>query len=189
MLKNVVIMAGGMSRRFSRDKTIEMFNGKRLIEYPADTFKGRVQNLAVSAKDESKYAFLGLPFIKDIYDVQCPMVGILSALRHFMEPVFVVAADTPFVMYEHAGKLYEAVKNADAAVPFVDGKHHPLYACYNIGMIPVFERAVASEEYRLMQAFSSADVIYLDEKQILSSEYERKAFLNINTQEDLKSIK
>lgn len=189
MLKNVVIMAGGQSRRFKRDKTLEIFNGKRLIEYPVDTFRGRAENLVVVAKDCSKYSFLGIDCIFDIYEAQCPMVGILTALKHYNAPVFVVAADTPFVMYEHAEKLFDVVKNADAAVPFIDGRHHPLYACYNTGMIPVFERAVELGEFRLMQAFDGMNVIYLDEKRILSSENERKSFININTEQDIKSIK
>lgn len=188
MVENVAIMAGGQSRRFNRDKTLEILDGRRLIEYPADMFRGRVKRLAVVAKDCSKYSFLGIECVRDIYEQQCPMVGILSVLKAFNAPVFVIAADTPFVLYSHAEKLWEHVTDADAVVPVIFGKHHPLYACYNVGMIPVFEDAVSRGDFSLMKSFDRAKVVYLDESQILSSENEKKSFININTEADIKSI-
>ncbi|WP_415238280.1 molybdenum cofactor guanylyltransferase [Seleniivibrio woodruffii] len=185
MIRNAAIMAGGQSRRFNSDKTLEVIGGHRLIEYPAMELGKWADRLVVVAKDCGKYSFLDLPCVQDEQEQQCPMIGILTALKHFGEEVFVVAADTPLVNSAHAEKLLAACKGHDAAVPVIYGKTHPLYACYAPSMIPVFEKQVAAGNFRLMDAFALSDVVYLDEGQTLASENEKISFININTKDDL----
>ncbi len=98
---NIAVMAGGQSRRFKADKTVELFDGKPLIKHAIDNLSDIADGIIVVAKDCSKYSFLDIECITDAYDVQCPMVGILTALKHFKTPVFVVAADVPFVSASH----------------------------------------------------------------------------------------
>ncbi len=101
---NIAVMAGGQSRRFKADKTVELFDGKPLIKHAIDNLSDIADGIIVVAKDCSKYSFLDIECITDAYDVQCPMVGILTALKHFKTPVFVVAADVPFVSASHVKK-------------------------------------------------------------------------------------
>lgn len=188
MIKNAAIMAGGQSRRFNRDKTLELFRGKRLIEYGVDTLKSVAENVVVVAKDSDKYSFLDIEFVHDEYEIQCPMVGILTALKHFRSDIFVVAADTPFVMGKHAERLMSALKGHSAAVPFIKGKHHPLYACYGIGIIDIFEDALKRGDFALMKCLFAADAVFPDENELCDSDEETSAFININTQDDLKNV-
>jgi len=125
MIRNTAIMAGGQSRRFNSDKTMEEVFGKKLIQHTADGISAWSDALVVVAKDCSKYSFLGVPCVKDLSEQQCPMVGILTALKYFNSHVFVVAADTPLVNPEHADRLLKACQGRDAAVPVIDGKMHP----------------------------------------------------------------
>lgn len=187
MIRNTAIMAGGQSRRFNSDKTLEDVFGKKLIQYAVDALSGWSENLVVVSKDCGKYSFLGVPCAADVFEQQCPMVGILTALKYFNAHVFVVAADTPLVNPEHAEKLLKACQGRDAAVPVIDGKMHPLYAAYAPGLIPILEKQIADENYRLTAAFDLSNVIYLHESDILASENEKKSFININTKEDLEA--
>jgi molybdopterin-guanine dinucleotide biosynthesis protein A len=184
MSLNFAVMAGGESRRFKRDKTVENFEGKPLIQYPVEELSKISENIIVVAKDCSKYEFLGIKCLSDIYDVQCPMVGIVTALKHFNAPVFVVAADTPFVNSEHAKKLLKAVEKYDAVIPVVNGKQHPLYSCYNVTILGIFEKAIAEERFSLMKALAKGNTLFMDEKDLFDSESEKKSFININTIEE-----
>lgn len=106
---NVAVMAGGQSRRFDADKTLEIFDGKPLISHPADNLSGIAEKIIIVAKDCKKYKFLNIPCVQDAFDVQCPMVGILTALKHFKTPVFAVVADVPFADAKHVKRLFEAL--------------------------------------------------------------------------------
>ncbi|WP_303851428.1 molybdenum cofactor guanylyltransferase [Seleniivibrio woodruffii] len=187
MIRNTAIMAGGQSRRFNSDKTLEEVLGKKLIRHTLDGISEWADALVVVAKDCGKYSFLGVPCVTDLFEQQCPMVGILTALKFFDSHVFVVAADTPLVNSVHAEKLLAACRGRDAAVPVIDGKMHPLYAAYAPSLIPILEKQIADENYRLTTAFDLSNVVYLYESDILASENEKKSFININTKEDLEA--
>jgi len=181
---NVAIMAGGESRRFESDKTLAEMDGKPLIQHVAENLKGIADNIAVVAKDRSKYEFLGIPFLTDAYDVQCPMVGILTALKHFNEPVFAVSADAPFVSPKHVERLFALLSGHDAVMPVIDGKQHPLYTVYNTSVINTLEDAVSRGDYTLMRNLKKLNVMYVENKSLFDSEIEKKCFININTKED-----
>lgn len=184
MKYNIAVMAGGQSRRFKTDKTLEIFDGKPLICHPVERLGDLADEMIIVAKDCGKYDFTGVKCIEDAYDVQCPMVGILTAVKYFGGPVFVVAADVPFPEKHHAEKLLEALSAADAALPEIDGDMHPLYACYGPGVIPVFENAVKQEDFALKKALRNVKTVYLDKNSLFRSENEKKSFININTRED-----
>jgi len=189
MKYNIAVMAGGQSRRFISDKTLELFDGKPLIQHPVDRLSKIVENMIVVSKDCVKYAFLEIPCIVDAYEVQCPMVGILTALKHFKTPIFTVAADVPFVDSGHVKKLFMALGDADVCMPDIDNVQHPLYACYNTSIIEPFERAVSEEKYSLMKAVKDLNVVYLEASHLFNSENDKKCFININTREEYNLAK
>jgi len=186
---NIAVMAGGESRRFDGDKTLEIFDGKPMIQHPVDNLSEISDGIIVVAKDCSKYSFLEIDCIADAYDVQCPMVGILTALKHFQTPIFAVAADTPFADPAHVRKLFTALDGYDAVMPVIDGKQHPLYSCYNTSLITALDRAVDSGQYGLMKVLAELNVLYLDNNSLFHSENEKKSFININTREDYNRAK
>ncbi|MGD9809606.1 MAG: molybdenum cofactor guanylyltransferase [Deferribacterales bacterium] len=181
---NVAIMAGGESRRFESDKTLAVMEGKPLIQHVAENLRGIADNIVVVAKDRAKYEFLEIPFLTDAYDVQCPMVGILTALKHFGSPVFAVSADAPFVSAKHVERMFAVLNGYDAVMPVIDGKQHPLYTVYNTSVINMLEDAVSKGDYALMKNLKKSNVMYIENKSLFDSEIEKKCFININTKED-----
>lgn len=186
---NIAVMAGGQSRRFKSDKTLELFDGKPLISHPVDRLRGIADEIIVVAKDCGKYNFLNITCIKDGYDVQCPMVGILTALKYFQAPVFTIAADVPFPEPSHVRRLFSSLDEADAAVPLIDGSLHPLYACYSPGVLETFEQAVSDGEFSLIKALKRCRVFYPENTGLFDSENEKKSFININTREEYETAK
>jgi molybdopterin-guanine dinucleotide biosynthesis protein A len=187
MIRNTAVMAGGQSRRFNADKTLEVVNGKPLIQHTLERMKPWSDGMAVVAKDCAKYAFLGVPCAADIFEQQCPMVGILTALKYFGTHVFVIGADTPLVNSAHAEKLFAACQGRDAAVPDINGKIHPLYAVYAPSLIPLLEKQIEAGNYRLTDVLNLSNVVYLKNNDIFASENEKKSFININTKDDLET--
>jgi len=186
---NIAVMAGGESRRFDSDKTLAEFDGKPMIQHVIDNLSDIADNIIVVAKDCSKYSFTNIQCLTDAYDVQCPMVGILTALNHFNTPVFAVSADAPFVSGEHVKKLFAELSGHDAVMPEIDGKQHPLYTVYNTSVINVLEDAVSRQDYGLMRNMRKLDVLYLQNKYLFDSENEKKSFININTRDDFNVAK
>jgi len=189
MKVNIAVMAGGQSRRFNADKTLELFHGKPLIQHPADRLKDAADEIIVVAKDCSKYSFLGIRCICDSFKEQCPMVGILTALRYFKAPFFAIAADSPFPNPSHVRKLFSALEGYSAAIPLINGKKHPLYACYSTGIAELLEEALSAGEYSLMKTVELTKAVYLDDLSLFDSENEKKSFININTRDDFNFAK
>lgn len=72
-----VILAGGRSSRFGKDKALGQLGGQRLIDHVVARAAPQVGGLAVSGRDYG----LGLPVIPDCEPGQGPLGGLLSAVH------------------------------------------------------------------------------------------------------------
>lgn len=125
-----IVLVGGASRRFGRDKLIEPFHEGMLVEHPIralrDVFGPRVTLVGDCNPAIPPFA---AHHLRDRFPGAGPLGGILTALTHFAAPVFVLAGDMPNVRPEHV----RAILNAAAASlpaptnssPSTPGPPHP----------------------------------------------------------------
>jgi molybdopterin-guanine dinucleotide biosynthesis protein A len=189
MLLNVALLAGGQSRRFGSDKALANFRGKPLIEYISEKFIREGFNVSVISKDVTKYLNVlsgSVEHVEDIFEQQCPLAGIITALRHFRSPVFVISTDAPAVPSEAVKAVLNALDGYDAAVPDADGKIHPLIAAYAPSCLDIFMKQFESGNFRLRDALASLNTIYLDDSFFSSLGFDSSIFSNINRREDME---
>src|SRR5438094_1828 len=95
---SAVILAGGNSRRMGTDKALLVLQGRSLIGTIVDRVRMITDEIWISANDQFKYEFLGLPVIQDVYQGQGPLAGLHSGMRHTGRPlVLLLACDLPRV--------------------------------------------------------------------------------------------
>jgi molybdenum cofactor guanylyltransferase len=126
-----VVLAGGESRRFGKDKALAQFRGEPLIARVVRELRelGFAQ-VAIAAKDPDKYATAapGAELLRDPHPNQTPLAGLAAGLRASRYPlVFACAADMPFAADAALiDALVAGIEAHDAAVPYAGGSLQPL---------------------------------------------------------------
>ena len=155
-----VILAGGLSTRMGRDKSLMEVGGQPLIARVADQLRPLFPEVLVSGNDAAKYAFLGLPVIPDEQPGQGPLMGILSSLKAAgRDRVLVVAADMPVVDPAFIHELLRLSEQAEVVMPVAeDGRSEPLFAVYRKTAIPRAEALLAQGQRRVTGLLSGLTV-------------------------------
>ena len=179
------ILAGGKSRRFGRNKTVEVLGGKRLINHCLEGIQRFCDPVFVVANDLEPYADLEVSLIRDLVAHQGPLGGIQAALASSPhEWVFVKAADMPFLVPGLVRLMLASTMDADLVVPVGRKGFEPLLALYNRRCLPAIERLLGSNERSVTAIFDRVRLKTIGENQWRKIDGEGRSFLNVNTPED-----
>jgi molybdopterin-guanine dinucleotide biosynthesis protein A len=179
------ILAGGKSRRFGRNKTVEVLGGKRLINHCLEGLDGLCDPLVVVANDLEPYWDLQVSLIRDLVPHQGPLGGIQAALTWSPHDwVFVKAADMPFLVPGLVRMMLASTVDADLVVPVHDKGFEPLFALYNRRCRPAIDRILQSSERSVAAIFEMVRLKTVGEKQWRKVDAEGLSFMNVNTPED-----
>jgi len=152
-----IILAGGRSRRMRREKPLLPVCGRTLIETVIEQIRPCFDTIMISAGDGKKFAFLGLPVVRDEAPGQGPLPAILTALR--ASPCrcnFVMACDIPVIDVSFLEAILALAPAHDIVVPrYRDGKFEPLFAAYDRGIIPVIARQIAGGDFKISSLFQA----------------------------------
>jgi molybdopterin-guanine dinucleotide biosynthesis protein A len=125
-----VVLAGGRSSRFGRDKLAEPMDGRPLLDHAIEAVRpiaGRI--LVVVAPDAAPALPEGTVVVHDPIPFEGPLVGLLAGLRAAdSQVVLAVGGDTPGLVGAVIGSMLAALDEsaADAVVLEHDGRARPL---------------------------------------------------------------
>lgn len=186
---SVVIQAGGESRRMGQDKALLPFLGEPLIQRVLRRIRPIADEVIVVARQPESLAFLGVPVVTDLLPGVGALGGLHTALAVASHPlVGVVACDMPFVSAEMLDFARRTLQDsdADAVLPLTDQGWEPLHAVYRRETcLPLVERAIQRGERRVISWYSEARILALSEEAVRFYDASRRAFMNVNTPEDL----
>jgi len=173
-----IILAGGMSQRMQRDKSLLPVAGTPMIERIHDQLHPHFKQMLVSANDVDKYAFLHVKIVPDSIIGQGPLMGITSALEASTHDLnFITACDMPNVNMVLVRRMLREAEGFEAVVPIADGLMEPLFAVYRKSVLGAFRDALAQGKRRIRAAFGACKINYLDITEF-------KSLTNLNTRED-----
>ena len=191
-----IILAGGENTRMPVPKAFIRSNGKPIIEQNLKAYKELFNKNFIVTNQPEMYVHLGVPLLGDIYDIRGPMTGIFTALvSSSANWVFISACDMPFLnkeLIEYMASMrdkYDAVIPAPPQSPISKrgGKGgEPLFAFYSKKLLVSMEKAVLSDRRGLRDFLKSKKVKYITEKEIKKFDPGARAFVNLNTPEDVK---
>jgi molybdenum cofactor guanylyltransferase len=179
-----LILAGGRSSRFGREKAGAMLASRPLIAWVSAALAGQVARLAVSARAGSEAAAYAeaasLPCLADPPAgalVDGPLAGVLEGLRWAegggADWLLTVPCDTPFIPPEQAARLLAGRSAGGAVVRTADGVQ-PLCTLWPVTALAILERLPSHPPIRrLLHELGAAEI-----------DFERAAdFDNLNTPE------
>ncbi len=186
-----VVIAGGRSKRFGRNKAAGMLQGKSLLERIAEQLASQTASLAISVASGSEpIAAAGFTVIADILG---PDVGPLAGLHAAMawakscpeefKWVVTTTVDTPFLPADFVQRLHETAlaESALCAVSFSGNQRHPLHGIWSVELATSLEEFVENANSRSVQSW--ADSLGVPIVQWLTEPID--PFFNINTEADL----
>ena len=193
---SAIILAGGFSKRFGRDKGLVKLKGKPFIMYLLEKVAKVVdEKVIVVGSEAQKNAFSPLfehvaDVIVDKYDGHGPLIGALTGFETVQsEYSLLLPCDTPFLSSEIAALLLDCCMGRSAVIPrWPNGWIEPLQAAYDTkSAITATKKALnnAKIDVRSMIGYLRG-IRYISTVVLQKLDPELLTFFNINTFEDLK---
>jgi molybdenum cofactor guanylyltransferase len=179
-----VILAGGRSSRFGRDKALEVWQGKTLIKHASMALRCFPEQFIIGGTP-GQYGFLGLSVYPDIEPHQGSLYGVARALEFANFPrVALSACDMPNLSQSY-WKFIANLEPADVVIPEnIDGLLEPLAAIYRKKSLKQIKNALEVGNLKMTGWFSDLNVRVVKWSE-LEPHFKPDLFLNANTPSDL----
>lgn len=178
------ILAGGRSSRFGRDKALEIWYEKTLLEHVAVSLEGCTERFIVGGNLE-RYGFLNLPVYLDLESHPGSLYGLARALELATLPrVAVAACDMPNLTRNY-WEFMANFSDFDIVIPEnANGFLEPLAAIYSKNCFDHVQSALETGNLKMTGWFSNLNrrVVKWVE---LEPHFKANLFLNANTPNDL----
>ena len=195
-MRGAIILAGGPSRRFGRNKALIRLHNRPLIEYTINQVRLISEKIVVTiSKNDSIEKFQEvlpneIEVIRDNGDLKSPLTGLISGLNKFSEGyIAVIGCDMPFIKSTVLNLLFEKVVGFDLAIPrWPNGYLEPLHAVYEFNKTQKYIRQLKiNNKTRVSDLISMLELVnYLDIDEIKKIDPSLIGFFNINTENELK---
>jgi molybdopterin-guanine dinucleotide biosynthesis protein A len=192
----VIILAGGLSKRFGQDKCLKELAGKPLLLHVLE----RVEKLAdevliVVGSKRQQDALLTIGGLKaaivvDKYKDHNPLVGALTGFETVKaDCALLLPCDAAFVSAEIATLLLDLCEDRSAVIPrWPNGYVEPLQAAYNVkSAVNAAKTALREEKHDMLSMIADLQRVRYVSTLVLKQYDERlTTFFNINTVQDWK---
>jgi molybdopterin-guanine dinucleotide biosynthesis protein A len=159
-----IVLAGGRSSRFGRDKLAEPVDGRPMLERAIDAVREvATEVVVVAAPDGSPAVAAGIIVVRDRSAFEGPLAGLatgLAALAPEVERVIVVGGDMPTLVPAVLERLLDLADRADAVILEDDAGPRPLPMAARRSIVqPVADRLLAAGERRLRALLAELDAV------------------------------
>ncbi|MGD9932996.1 MAG: molybdenum cofactor guanylyltransferase [Dehalococcoidia bacterium] len=189
-----VILAGGSSRRFGRDKSHALLDGQPMLEWVVRAVARVSDRVVIAARPGQELPPLeGIGRLEYVVDARVnagPMAGLEAAFGLLGSGrAFVAGVDAPLLVPGLAIAVLGRLEGAHAALPVVGGRRQPLVGAYDVAVCRrAFSAALDRDERRLLTVLDELMVAELDETEVRKHDPGLRSFENLNTPEALAAV-
>jgi len=154
-----VVLAGGRSTRYGRDKRLERIDGETLLARGVRLMGELFPRVAVSANDRPDGLPAEVELVRDLVAEAGPLGGIHAALvATGAERIFVHACDIPYPSFELIRRLDAAGAAADVALCETSTGLEPLHAFYRRACLPAIRELLAAGGRKVIDFYDRVSV-------------------------------
>ncbi|MBI4304468.1 MAG: molybdenum cofactor guanylyltransferase [Chloroflexi bacterium] len=184
-----IVLAGGKNRRLGRNKALEAFDGKLLIERVIERLS-LISNhiLVVTSREKADLPVAGkAEILVDAYPDKGPLGGLYTGLLAAQSwQSIVVACDMPFLNIGLLSYMVELSLDVDAVVPRLgEGLVEPLHAVYAKTCLSSMKKRLEVNQLGIHNFLTTIRVKYIERAECLRLDPHLLSFFNINSQQDL----
>ena len=189
-----VVLAGGRSKRFGRDKSQVKLGDKILIDYILTEIIDLYKDILIVTNEPIKYLNSNkISIISDIKKGLGPLGGVFTAMKWVKdnkknyEWISTFPTDTPFFKKEHLNKFYKEINLEKSDLFFMKSKNtrHNIFGLWSIELFQRLELALDKGDRKVEHWANEIGVKTID----FEYENNKDPFFNINTEEDLENAK
>ena len=94
----------------------------------------------------------------------------------------------PFLSTPALQLVARSARDHDVAVPRIGNNFEALHAAYRRSCLPVIQRALKRQSYRLIDIFPSVNTLEIEERELRQLDPELRSLMNVNTPADLEMV-
>ena len=185
---SAIVLAGGRSSRFKRDKALILWEGKPLIVRQVDMLKGLFDEIIVVTGDDRRYEdLLDVIVVDDLIKGKGPLGGIHAGLSSSSNDYnLIVPCDMPLLDERVISLLLDEIDGrARIILPVVRGYVEPLVGIYHRDCIPFAEMLLKGGKLKVLGLMDFVPTKLIPESRVLEVDPDLTSFLNLNRPEDL----
>ena len=185
-----IVLAGGRSSRFGRDKLAEPVGGRPMLDLAIDAVRGVATDLVVvTAPDRSPRLSPEVTIAHDARAFEGPLAGLaagLAALDPSARRAVVVGGDMPSLVAPVLERMLGRLDSADAVVLATDDGPRPLpMAIRPVVVRPVIDRLLEGGERRLRALLTEVRVVVLEQATWRQDDPDGASLRDVDVPEDL----
>ena len=184
------VLVGGKSRRYGRNKALEIFQGERLIDRQLRKVQSLFTEVLVITNEPGDYLHLEVTLLRDVIPGLGPLGGIYTGLLFAQgKSVFVTACDMPFLQPAVVKHMVQLSRNNDVVVPQKREGLEPLHAIYSARCLPHIKKMLEGGKFQVVSFFPAVKVCRLSQEELQKLDPHELSFFNINTPGDMDRAK
>ena len=186
---SAVLLAGGESRRMSKDKATLLFRGKPLWQIQLDLLrKLEPAEIFVSARADPAWRPADVQFVPDELPSRGPLSGLTATLARIRSShLLVLAIDMPFMSEGHLRYLCNGIGTDRGVLPIIGRRAEPLAAIYPGEAYDTFAATFSGADFS-MQTLTNQLVKIGVLRIVRVPEKEQRFYRNLNAPGDLDDI-
>ena len=181
-----MLLAGGESRRMSKDKATLLFGGKPLWQIQLELLcKLEPAEIFVSGRADPAWRPADVQFVPDEPPSRGPLSGLTATLARIRSShLLVLAIDMPFMSEEHLRYLCDGIGPGRGVLPMIGSRAEPLAAIYPTEACEMFATALSGADFSMqtltnqLAKIGMLGVVRVPEK-------EQTFYRNLNKPDDL----
>jgi molybdopterin-guanine dinucleotide biosynthesis protein A len=179
-----VVLAGGQSRRFGRDKALLEIEGETLLQRTVSRLRAATGDVIVVGPPERREQVEGVDVLQDLVPNIGPIGGIFTALSaRPSAATLVVAVDMPFLNSALLRFLLDLARTADVVLPVVAERGQQAHAVYGPACRQPIADQIAAGDYKIDRFFDRVRVRRVGETELQAIDPGLRSFQNVNTPE------
>jgi molybdenum cofactor guanylyltransferase len=189
-----VVLAGGKSKRFGKDKNYIKLGDKTLLEHVLSKISNKFdETLIVSSHSSDTKKIKNITTIPDCFDDLGPLAGVLSSMKWVKENkksyqwIATFPSDTPFFEISIIEEYKKRIKLNDSLLYFIksNNKRHNIFGLWSIQLLKTLEDDLIKNNFRKVEEW--ANKIGVKTIDLKTKKFD--PFFNINTKEDFEEAK
>ncbi len=194
-----IVLCGGQSRRMGRDKAWLPIGSEAMLQRIVRIIGSEAAPLVVVAAAAARLPELP-PEVHIEFDrrpKRGPLEGLAAGLAAIfattrsggdadgingcsVDAAYVTSCDVPLIVPAFVRRMVELLGDAEAAVPKIDGRLHPLAAVYRLSILPEIERRLSANQFRMTDLVESLATRFVDADQLSDADPQFQSLRNIN---------
>jgi molybdenum cofactor guanylyltransferase len=185
-----IVLAGGRSSRFGRDKLAEPVGGRPMLDWAIDAVRAIATDIVVvTTPDGAPSLSSDVTIAHDARAFEGPLAGLaagLAALDPSVRHAVVVGGDMPSLVPRVLERMVGQLESADVVVLETDDGSGPLpMAVRPMVVRPVIDRLLSAGERRLRALLAEVRVVALDQATWRQDDPDGASLRDVDVREDL----